>query len=70
MARRQILVSDISGSEIRDVKDSATITITYGDARRGVIRLDVLASEVEDWAKKGTQQRRRGRRPRSETTAD
>lgn len=69
MAKRQILVSDISGSEIGDVKDSAAITITYGDARRGVVRLDVLASEVEDWAKKGTQQRRRGRRPKTETTA-
>ena len=67
MARRQILVSDLSGKEIADPKDSASVTITYGDARRGVVRLDVLASEVEDWAKKGTQQRRRGRRPKSDT---
>jgi hypothetical protein len=67
MARRQILVSDLSGKEIGDAKDSATVTITYGDARRGVVRLDVLASEVEDWAKKGTQQRRRGRRPKANT---
>jgi hypothetical protein len=66
MAKRQILVSDLSGKEIADTKESATVTITYGDARRGVVRLDVLASEVEDWAKKGTQQKRRGRRAKSE----
>jgi len=50
MAKRQIVVSDISGKEIPDPKDSATVTITYGDGRRGVVRLDVLASEVEDLA--------------------
>ena len=66
MARRQILVSDLSGKEIAGVKESAAVTITYGDARRGVVGLDVLASEVEEWAKKGTAQRRRGRRPKAE----
>jgi hypothetical protein len=69
MAKRQIVVSDISGKEIPDPKDSATVTITYGDGRRGVVRLDVLASEVEDLAKKGTQQKRRGRRPKTEIAA-
>jgi hypothetical protein len=67
MARKQIYVSDISGKEIADAKDSATVTITYGDARKGMVRLDVLASEVADLAKKGAQQKRRGRRPKSET---
>jgi len=63
MAKKTILVSDISGKEIDD-KDSAKVTITYGDARRGQIVLDVNASEVADLAAKGTQQKRRGRRPK------
>jgi hypothetical protein len=66
MAKKQILVSDISGNEIADPKDGAVVTISYSDARKGVVRLDVLASEVEDLAKRGTQQKRRGRRPKSE----
>ena len=46
-------------------EDSAKLTITYSDARRGQIVLDVNASEVADLAAKGTQQKRRGRRPKS-----
>jgi len=57
------LVSDLSGKEI-DEKQAATVTITYADARKGVVRLDVNASEVEDLAKKGTAQKRRGRKPK------
>jgi hypothetical protein len=64
MAKKTVFVSDLSGKAIEDDKEAATVTITYKDARRGVVRLDVLASEVEDWAKKGTQQKRRGRKPR------
>lgn len=64
MAKRTIIVSDISGKEIADPKDAATLTISYGDARKGVVRLEVLASEVADLASKGTQQKRRGRRPK------
>jgi hypothetical protein len=64
MARKTILVSDISGKEIDD-KDSAKVTITYSDARRGQIVLDVNASEVADLAARGTQQKRRGRRPKA-----
>lgn len=67
MARKTIFVSDLSGQEIPDEKDAASVTITYGDARRGVVRLDVLATEVEEWAKKGTAQRRRGRKPKDAT---
>ena len=66
MAKKTVLVSDLTGKEIGDQKDAASITITYGDARKGVVRLDVLASEVADIASKGTQQKRRGR-PRRET---
>ena len=60
MARKTVLVSDISGREIPD-RDAAKVTITYSDARRGQIVLDVLSSEVDDLASKGTKQARRGR---------
>jgi hypothetical protein len=63
MARKTILVSDLSGREI-DPKDSAVVTIRFADARRGQVVLDVNASEVEDLARKGTKQGRRGRRPK------
>jgi hypothetical protein len=64
VARKTILVSDISGKEINE-KDAAKVTISYGDARKGMIVLDVNASEVAELAAKGTQQKRRGRRPNS-----
>jgi hypothetical protein len=63
MARKVILVSDLTGEEI-DPKDSAIVTIRYADARRGEVVLDVNASEVEDLARKGSKQRRKGRRPK------
>jgi hypothetical protein len=66
MARRTVLVSDISGKEIDD-KNAATVTIRYTDARRGQVVLDVNASEVDDLAAKGQKQARRGRRPKSDT---
>jgi hypothetical protein len=64
LARKTIIVSDLSGKEI-DEGDSAKITITYSDARRGQVVLDANADEVEDLASKGTKQARRGRRPKS-----
>lgn len=63
MARKTILVSDLSGKEI-DERDAAKVTITYADARRGQIVLDVNASEVDELASKGMRQARRGRRPK------
>ncbi len=57
-------MSDISGKQNNE-KDSAKVTITYSDARRGQIVLDVNANEVADLAARGTQQKRRGRRPKS-----
>ena len=66
MARKSIIVSDISGREIRDPKDSAKVAISYGDARRGRVELDVLADEVNDLASKGRKVARRGRRPKAE----
>jgi hypothetical protein len=68
MARKTILVSDLSGKEIRDAKDSAQVIIRYGDARRGQDTLDVVAAEVDNHASMGTKTARRGRKPKSETT--
>jgi hypothetical protein len=66
MARKTVLVSDLTGSEVADGK-GAQVVIKYQDARRGQVVLDVNADEVEDLARKGTRQARRGRRPKSES---
>src|SRR4029077_13852092 len=63
MARKVVLVSDLSGAEI-DADNAAVVTIRYADARRGQVVLDVNASEVEELARNGTKQARRGRKPR------
>jgi hypothetical protein len=67
MARKTVLVSDLNGTEIEDGK-AAQLVIRYQDARRGQVVLDVNADEVEDLARKGQRQARRGRKPKSETT--
>ncbi len=63
MARRTILVSDLTGQEIDD-GNAAQLVIKYADARRGQVVLDVNADEVANLAAKGTKQARRGRRPK------
>ena len=68
MARKTVIVSDLTGKEIEEGK-AAQLVINYSDARRGRVVLDVNADEVDDLARKGTKQARRGRRPRSESTA-
>ena len=65
VARRTIVVSDLSGNEI-DEKNAAQVVIKYADARRGQVVLDVNADEVEELAQKGQRQARRGRRARTE----
>ncbi len=62
MAKKTVLVSDLSGSEIPEGK-GATIRITFRDARKGVRELDVTDDEAENLG--GRQVRRRGRRPRA-----
>ena len=64
MARKTVLVSDMSGEEIPEGK-GATIRITYRDARKGVRELDVTDDEAESLAAKGRSVARRGRRPKS-----
>lgn len=65
MAKKVMLVSDISGDEINP-KDSAVVTITYSDARKGMVKLDVNAEEIEFLAIKGTKMARRGRKPKAQ----
>jgi hypothetical protein len=67
MARKSIFVSDFSGKEIDDEKQSATITVRFGDGRRGVLVADAHADDpiVGEIAKVARQQARRGRRPKS-----
>jgi hypothetical protein len=65
MAKKTVLVSDLSGNEIEE-RNAAQLVITYADARRGRVVLDVNADEVEDLARKGQRQARRGRRPQAQ----
>jgi hypothetical protein len=66
MARRTILVSDMSGAEIDEGK-GAQVTIKFSDARKGTIVLDVTDEEAEKLGSSGRRQARRGRRPKSQT---
>ncbi len=68
MARKTVLVSDLTGNEIEE-KNAAQVIIRYGDARRGQVVLDVNANEVDDLAAKGQRQARRGRKPRSDSAS-
>ena len=63
MAKKTVLVSDMSGAEIPEGK-GATIRITFRDARKGVRELDVTDEEAENLG--GRQTKRRGRRPKGE----
>ncbi len=62
MARKTVLVSDISGDEVQEGK-GATIRITFHDARKGVRELDVTEAEAEKLG--GRAVARRGRRPKA-----
>ena len=64
MARKTVLVSDLTGKEIEE-SNAAQLVINYRDARRGRVVLDVNADEVDDLARRGTKQARRGRKPKS-----
>lgn len=68
MARKTVLVSDLTGEAIADGQ-AATLTIKYADARRGQVVLDVAADEVADLARKGKKQARRGRKPKETESA-
>ena len=62
LARKTVLVSDMSGAEIAEGK-GATVRITFRDARKGVRELDVTDEEAERLG--GRSVARRGRRPKA-----
>jgi hypothetical protein len=64
MAKKTVLVSDMSGEEIPDGK-GATVRITFRDARKGVPELDFTDTEAERLG--GRPVARRGRRPKATT---
>jgi hypothetical protein len=64
VARKTILVSDLSGKTIADGK-SAKVRITFEDGRRPSFELDVSAEEGAELGRKGRQVARRGRKPAS-----
>jgi hypothetical protein len=65
MAKKTVLVSDMSGEEIPEGK-GATVRITFRDARKGIRELDLTDTEAERLG--GRPVARRGRRPRAITT--
>jgi hypothetical protein len=64
VARKMVFVSDLSGAEIEEGK-SATISIKFEDARKGIYVLDVTEAEADELGRKGRKQARRGRRPKA-----
>ena len=65
MARKTVIVSDMSGEAIEEGK-CATVTIKYEDSRKGTIVMDVTSTEADAMGVKGRKQARRGRRPKGE----
>jgi hypothetical protein len=67
MARKTVFISDFSSKVIADEKQSATVTVRYGDGRRGVVIADAHVDDpiVEQIVKVGRQQAKRGRRPKA-----
>lgn len=67
MAKRTIFVNDLSGREILNERDAVTITVRFGDARRGQYHVDAHPDDpqVKELIERGTQQARRGRKPKS-----
>jgi hypothetical protein len=64
VARKTVVVSDLSGETIQDGK-GAKVRITFDDARSGSLELDVTADEGRAMGAKGRQVARRGRKPKS-----
>jgi hypothetical protein len=70
MARKTITVSDFSGKEIVDPKESVQVVLRYADGRRGQVVADAHVDDdvVKQVAKSGQQQARRGRKPKAESS--
>lgn len=69
MARETVFVSNFSSKEIADQKQNATVTVRFGDGRRGAVVADAHADDkiVQEIVKAGRQQARRGRRANAQT---
>lgn len=66
MARKTVIVSDMSGAEIEEGK-GANVVIKYDDARKPNRQLDVTADEADKMG--GRVVARRGRRPKAAEAA-
>jgi len=66
VARRFILVSDLSGKLIESKDEAVRITITFGDVKKPQYVLDVHPEDPElaSLLEKDTKKPRRGRRPK------
>jgi len=63
VARKTVVVSDLSGETIEDGK-GAKVRISFEDARSGSVEMDVTAEEARAMGAKGRQVARRGRKPK------
>ena len=59
-----VIRSDLSG-ELVPEEQAVLITIQFADGRRNRVELDAAEHEVADWASRGREIKRRGRRPGS-----
>lgn len=66
MARKTVLVCDSCGNEVEEGK-GATMRVTYTDARRGAKQADLCDTCAGGMPGRATA--RRGRKPKSMTTA-
>ena len=68
VARKMILVSDLSGKLMESKAEAVRITITFGDTKAPQYVLDAHPddTEVKKLIAKGTKQPRRGRRPKAQ----
>jgi hypothetical protein len=57
-----VIRSDLSGELVPEGK-AVLVTIEYADGRRNKVELDAAEQEVADWAGRGREIKRRGRRP-------
>jgi hypothetical protein len=66
MAKKTVFISDFSSKEIADDKQSVTITLKFGDGRKGQVVADAHVDDkiVSEITKAGRSQARRGRRPK------
>jgi hypothetical protein len=67
MAKKTILVSDLSGREIDTARESVRITVTFGDAGKPQYVVDAHPDdpEVQRLLERGKKQARRGRQPKA-----